>query len=59
MFTYLFWKRETEHAHKAQREREREDRIPSSLRANSTEPNVGIELTNREIMNQPEIKSGR
>ena len=30
-------------------ERERE-RIPSRIRAVSTEPNVGLELTNREIM---------
>ena len=31
------------------RERERE-RIPSRLRAGSTEPEVGLEVTNREIM---------
>ena len=31
------------------RERERE-RIPSRLRAFSAEPNVGLELTNHEIM---------
>ena len=32
-----------------QRERERE-RIPSRLHTVSTEPNAGLELTNREIM---------
>ena len=34
-----------------ERERERErQRIPSRLRAVSTEPNMGLELTNGEIM---------
>ena len=34
------------------RERERErERIPSRLHAVSTEPNAGLELTDREIMN--------
>ena len=33
------------------RERERErERIPSRLRAVSTEPNLGLDLMNREIM---------
>ena len=36
---------------KGQRETERQaDRIPSRLRAISTEPDVGLELTNPEIM---------
>ena len=40
------------HPHKrarAERERERE-RIPSMLQAINTEPDVGLELTNREIV---------
>ena len=45
---YLFL-RETEQAGEGQRERERE-RIPSRLHTVSTEPDVGLELTNREIM---------
>ena len=55
MFLSLFIERERE------RERERasisrggaerrRDRIPSRLCTTSTEPNVGLELTNREIM---------
>ena len=34
----------------AERERERERRIPSWLHTVSAEPDSGIELTNREIM---------
>ena len=57
-FIYLFWERE--------REREREnrggagregERIPSRLHTVSTEPNVGLELTNCEIMTLAKIKS--
>ena len=43
-----------------EREREGEggaERIPSRLRIVSTEPNVGLELTNREIMTLAEMKS--
>ena len=39
----------------AQRERGRE-RIPSRLQAVSTEPDVGLEPTNCEIMTRAEIK---
>ena len=38
------------------RDRERK-RIPSRLRTVSTEPDAGLELTNREIMTRAEIKS--
>ena len=39
------------HAHAGARQREREgQKIPSTLCADSSEPNVGLELTNREIM---------
>ena len=57
---YLFWERETE------RQRERmsrggagrgRERIPSSLRAVSMEPDMGLKLMNREIMTGAEIKS--
>ena len=40
-----------------ERERERE-RIPSRLCTVSTEPEVGLELTNGELMTQAETKSG-
>ena len=39
-----------------QRETERE-KIPSSLRAVSTEPDVGLEVMNHEIMTQAKIQS--
>ena len=42
----------------AERERGREI-TPSRLRAASAEPDVGLELTNREIMTQAETKSRR
>ena len=38
------------------RERERE-RIPSRLLNVSTEPDMGLELTNHEVMTSAEIKS--
>ena len=41
---------------KGKRER-KEERIPSRLHAVSTEPDVGLELTNHEIMTWAEIKS--
>ena len=52
---YLFILRENERAGKGQREREVGGgvwggRIPNKLHAVSTEPNVGLELTNHEIM---------
>ena len=47
---YLFLLRDKQStAGKSQRERERE-RIPSRLRGVSTEPKVGLDLTNYEIM---------
>ena len=47
-------------AREEQRERERErgkERIPSGPRVVFTEPDVGLELTNCEIMTRAEIKS--
>ena len=42
---------ETVQVAEGQRERERKrERIPSRLRTVSTEPNVGLDLTNGEIM---------
>ena len=50
--------RVSEHAHKQRRGRERgRERIPSRLCAVSTEPNTGLEVTNREIMTRAKIKS--
>ena len=50
-----FWER----ACKCEQERGRErgERIPSRLRAVSTEPNVGLDPTNREIVTWAEFKS--
>ena len=48
--------REREHEWGKGAERERQ-RIPSRLRAVSTEPDVGLELTNGEIMTRAETKS--
>ena len=53
---YLFWEREHEQGG-AERERERERRIPSSFCAVNTEPDVGLKLTNRETMTWAETKS--
>ena len=47
MFIYV--ERESLHKQEGGRERRRE-RIPSRLRAVSTEPNVGLDLMNREVM---------
>ena len=41
----------------SERERERRERIPSRLHAVSTEPDMGLELMNREIMTRAENKS--
>ena len=50
MFIY-FWETERERERKRERGRERErERERSSLCANSREPNVGLELTNHEIV---------
>ena len=53
LFIY-FWEKKRKKAKEVQRERRQ--RIPSSLRAISTEPSVGLELMNCEIMTEP--KSG-
>ena len=48
---YLFVLRETETVGVGEGQRERgRERIPSRLHTTSTEPDVGFELTNREIM---------
>ena len=49
-FIYLFWEREREREHSRDRKRGGRDRIPSRLRAVSPEPDVGLELTNLEIV---------
>ena len=55
MFIYLFWERERESKQRRGRERGRQ-RIPSRLHAVSAEPDVGLELTNREIKTWAEVK---
>ena len=56
MFIYLFL-RETERASEQGRGRERErETIPSRFHAISTEPDVGLEPTNQEIMTWDETK---
>ena len=50
--------RESARARRGGAEREGKERIPSSLHTVSTEPDAELELTNREIMNRAEIKSG-
>ena len=46
---FIYFERETERANRGRAERGR-DRIPSRLCAVSTKPNVGLEITNCEIM---------
>ena len=53
LFIYLFLERGGERG----RERERE-RIPSRLHAVSTEPDIGLDLGNHEIMTWAETRSG-
>ena len=48
IYVYFFCERESKQAREGQRERERE--IPSRLHTVSTELDVGLELTNHEIM---------
>ena len=51
MFIYLLRGTSGEEQREREREREREkERIPSRLRTVSTEPDVGLEVTNHEIM---------
>ena len=49
MYLFILREKKRERAGEGQRERERE-RIPSRFHTVSTEPNVGLELTNPEIM---------
>ena len=51
--------RERENKHEQERGRERRGRIPSRLRAVSTEPDAGLELTNCKTMTWAETKSRR
>ena len=53
---YLFILRESMHTSQERAERRR-DGIPNRLCTISTEPNMGLELTNSEIMTWAEIKS--
>ena len=56
-FSFIyFWETETEHKWgEGQREKETESKAGSRLWAVSTEPNVGLELTNHEIMTWAEV----
>ena len=54
-FIYLFWEREHEWAQAGEGQKEG-DGIPSRLCAISTEPDVGLEPTNCEIMTWAKIK---
>ena len=48
--------RERAHVHVWGRDRERRDRIPGRLCTVSVEPDMGLELTNCEIMTRAKIK---
>ena len=51
LFSYLERERERERENESSGETERKrERIPSRFHTISTEPNLGLELTNREIM---------
>ena len=57
---FIYFERERERAHVCQQGRGRErgkERIPSRLYTVSMEPNVGLDLTKREIMIWAKIKS--
>ena len=53
--SFLFSLREREHAQAGEGQREREREIPSRLSAFSAEPDMGLELTNREIVTWAEV----
>ena len=55
MFIY-FWERDRVRAGEEQREGDTESEADSSLRAVSTETDVGLELTNREIMTWAKVR---
>ena len=55
LFIYLFWEIETEHEQGRSRERDTESETGSRLRAISTEPDAGLELTDREIVTWDEV----
>ena len=54
---FYFWETERQNMSRGGAEREGDSRIQSRLWAVSTEPNVGLELTNREIMTWSEVGS--
>ena len=54
VFVY-FWDRESVNGGGAEREEDIESEVGSRLWAVSTEPDVGLELTNREIMTCAEV----
>ena len=56
---FIYWERERERERESASRRgaeRRRDRIPSRLHTVSTEPNVGLELTNCEIMTWVEVR---
>ena len=55
MFIY-FWERESVSGRGAERERETESEAGSKLWAISTEPDMGLEPTNCEIMTWTEVR---
>ena len=50
MLIYLFRERERERERSSKRAETRRERIPSRLHAVSTDPHVGLDLTNCEIV---------
>ena len=54
---YIYFEREREKYEWGKGREKGRQRIPSRLRAVSTEPNAGLNLMNREIMTWAEIKS--
>ena len=56
-FFLVYFERESARIRAQGRGRERGERIPSRLRVVSTEPDTGLDLTNREIMTPAETQS--
>ena len=55
MFIIYFWDRDRARTGEGQREGDTESEMGSRLWAVSTEPNAGLELTDREIMTWAEV----
>ena len=47
---FIYFERDRDSTSRRRTERGERERIPSRFRAVSTEPDAGLELTNREIM---------